>query len=190
MLRLSGLTCERGGQMLFRGLDLSLGDGHCVAVRGANGCGKSTLLRIAAGLYTQHEGQAHARPASYLGHSNGISGLLSPRQNLAIAAGLAQRDADPVLAEVGLGRQLDTPCRHLSRGQQRRIALARLRLEGRPLWLLDEPLAGLDTAGVNLLRVWLDRHLAAGGGVLCATHQPLGCETQTLELGTATDAGS
>jgi heme exporter protein A len=83
---------------------------------------------------------------------------------------------------VGLSRARDLPCRYLSAGQKKRLALARLKISARPLWLLDEPLAALDTQGKSLLRDLIERHCAAGGIAIAATHEPLGLDCARLTL--------
>ena len=179
---MTDLACTRGGRQLFGGFDLTLDAGRCKEVHGANGTGKSTLLRIAAGLFSDYSGEVEAAPCHYLGHRNGVSGLLSPLENLRPYAQLGRGPARRALVRVGLGEQLDVPCGQLSQGQQRRVGLARLLLGDKPLWLLDEPLTGLDADGRGLGRALVEEHCAGGGAVLCATHQSLGCSASEVRL--------
>lgn len=174
LLRLAGLRCQRAGVVLFDGFDLSLGPGECVELFGPNGSGKSTLLRAAAGLCGCCEGGVEVAPCAYLGHRNGVGALLSAEENLRLHQRLQGGCVADALALVGLGAVAQTPCGRLSQGQQRRVALARLLLGWRPLWLLDEPLAALDEAGCRLVRELVAAHCREGGAVLCATHQALG----------------
>ena len=180
---MTNLACTRGGRRLFGGFDLALDAGRCVEVRGANGSGKSTLLRIAAGLFADYSGDVEAAPCHYLGHRNGVSGLLSPLENLRPYERLGGGSAGEALARVGLDGVSEVPSGQLSQGQQRRVGLARLLLGDKPLWLLDEPLTALDGDGRRLVRELVEAHCGGGGAVLCATHQPLGCSASEVQLG-------
>lgn len=195
MLTVENLACERGGRRLFEKLNLDLGAGQCVEVRGANGSGKSTLLRAIAGLFPDYEGSVKASACFYLGHRPAVSALLSPRENLqwyerlSLANSVDTRaEATPgireALAAVAMEAWSEIPCGQLSQGQQRRVALARALMYPGRLWLLDEPLTALDTDGRALAGRFVAEHCAAGGGVLCATHQTLGCaDTRVIDLG-------
>jgi heme exporter protein A len=90
------------------------------------------------------------------------------------------------LATFGLAGARDVPAGYLSAGQRRRLALARLLLARRPLWLLDEPTVSLDQAAQELLTEVVDAHLAGGGLVVAATHAPLGfARSRELRVGAA-----
>lgn len=166
-----------------------------MVVRGPNGSGKSTLLRLAAGLYPDYEGGIEAADAFYLGQKPGISGLLSPRENLqwyrraGLSAGgagspRAKRSVDEAMAAVGLEACSEIPCARLSQGQQRRAGLARALLSPLRLWLLDEPLTALDAQGRSLVGRFIEDHCAGGGAAMCASHQPLGAmDSAAIELG-------
>jgi heme exporter protein A len=97
--------------------------------------------------------------------------------------GAGEERVGALLEQVGLARQAELPCRYLSAGQRRRLALARLLLTARPLWLLDEPFAALDTAGKALVARLIALHCAEGGLVIAATHEPLGLSNDTLRVG-------
>ena len=186
-LQLKELACTREGRLLFSSVSLSVGEGECVELTGPNGSGKSTLLRCIAGLYPDYEGDIErSSRVEYLGHKSGISGLLTPLQNLTWYQELAGRQSDlsAVLARVGLPGYEHVQCQRLSAGQQRRVALARLLIGGADLWLLDEPFTALDGAGQQLVREVLQAHLQKGGSTVCATHQSLGISPVTpLRLG-------
>ncbi|GAB2180466.1 cytochrome c biogenesis heme-transporting ATPase CcmA [Denitratisoma sp. agr-D3] len=188
MLDARQLAAQRGDRLLFAGLGLRLRAGEALWLRGGNGSGKTTLLRILAGLHAPLEGQVlwqdttlrrDARVVSYLGHRNGLKEELTPRENL--RHGLASaapeggdQDIDVLLARVGIDdERADLPCRHLSQGQQRRVALARVLAEGRPLWLLDEPFVGLDDQASTDVMVILRTHLHNQGLLIITSHQPL-----------------
>lgn len=188
MLEARQLTAQRGDRLLFTGVDLRLRAGEALWLRGANGSGKTTLLRILAGLHAPLEGQVlwretalrrDARVVSYLGHRNGLKEELTPRENLRHSLACAapddgDQDADALLARVGIDdERADLPCRHLSQGQQRRVALARVLAEGRPLWLLDEPFVGLDDQASAEVTAILRAHLHSQGLLVVTSHQPL-----------------
>ena len=124
--------------------------------------------------------------AHYLGHLDALKPTLTPRHHLAFVAALfgpPQEEARPALApedalgEVALSHAADLPCGYLSAGQRRRVALARLLVAARPLWLLDEPATALDAASQAVLSGLMRRHLEAGGLIVAATHGPLGLAT-------------
>lgn len=192
------LACIRGGRLVFQGLRLKLGAGEILQVEGPNGSGKTSLLRILAGLLSPAKGTIHLQSGDvettdtearigavgWLGHQDGVKAQLTPRETLAFFARLYRRSADigRALETVGLARAADLPCQYLSAGQRKRLALARLAISGRSLWLLDEPLAALDAAGRALLLEMLRSHANAGGIAVAATHDPLGIDAGRLQL--------
>lgn len=190
------LSCERGGRLLFDNLSITVSAGDLVELRGPNGSGKSTLLRALAGLYPDIDGEVEIVPATYFGHRLGLSPLLSALENLTWFVGIDSEAArgsggssavsseiEAALERVGI-RSPRRSVGELSAGQQRRVALARLLLSARPLWLLDEPLTALDSDAIELVGELLCEHTASGGGVLCATHQDLPvASTARLDLG-------
>ncbi len=186
MLEGRDLACWRGERAVFAGLSFTLPPGGALLLVGANGAGKSSLLRLLAGLVPITEGEllwqgadaladrlAHARRLRYLSHQDALKPSLTARENLAFFARLWGGDEEAALEAVGLSELAELPARVLSSGQKRRLALARLALAPAPLWLLDEPTVGLDTASVERLGLLLARHRAKGGAVLAATHLPL-----------------
>jgi heme exporter protein A len=204
MLSVHDLACERGERLLFRNLNFELATGEALLVRGGNGHGKTSLLRILCGLSVPADGmvrwhgesisQAHeqyGRDMAYIGHANGIKDDLTPLENLRFAAALGGRELDSgtaiaALERVGLSRCLDFPARVLSFGQRRRVALAGLMTAGALLWILDEPLTGLDVQGVAMVEQMIRDHVVAGGLVIMTTHQPLaldGVTPKTLSVG-------
>ncbi len=171
---------------MLSGVSLTVPPGGALLLLGPNGSGKSTLLRVLAGLKRADAGTVRWRdcavPAAYLGHADGIKPGLTTLENLRFAAG--GRPAGAALAALGLERLSDLPARMLSAGQRRRLALARLPLSAAPLWLLDEPTLGLDTASLELLAALMAAHRAGGGGVVAATHQGLNLpDAASLRLG-------
>lgn len=186
LLSVSAFACQREGRQLFQDFDYRSAAGDYVELTGPNGSGKSTLLRSIAGLFNDYTGTIEVSPFLYLGHRSAVSGLLSPLDNCRWFLDLVGYDADPLpaLERVGLAGFEEILCQQLSAGQQRRVALARLTLVQRPLWLLDEPLTALDESGQALVCELIEQHCAGGGGVVCATHQTLSLNSaRNLVLG-------
>jgi heme exporter protein A len=191
MLKAERLAAMRGGVTLFANVAFALGCGEALIVTGANGSGKTTLLRIVAGLTQPHLGRLswqdlpvaafdHALRAAalYIGHATALKDDFTAEENLLSLAALHGAAPDGVavrnaLAEWSLGNHDDIAARVLSQGQRRRIALARMNLSRRRLWVLDEPATALDASGVSTLEKWVNAHLAAQGIAVIATHQPL-----------------
>jgi len=191
-LRVDGVALVRGGRLVQAGLSHVMTAGEVTPLRGPNGSGKSTLLRAIAGRLPAADGTIECDvPILYIGHADGLSPALSGRQNLAdwaVLNGLVGDDAaiNAALDNMQARAFADLPVRHLSHGQRRRVALARLTLgPTSALWLLDEPNSGLDAASSIALDDLISGHLEGGGMVLAATHLPLGIthspRTLTLE---------
>jgi heme exporter protein A len=191
------LACARGDKELFDGLNFRVTAGQALAVEGANGAGKTSLLRLIAGFLAPTAGrivvktgtdenddaEARGKYVGWLGHQDGLKPQLTVIEQLDFFAGLYRSHADAsALEEVGLTRQADLPCRYLSAGQRRRLALARLLVSRRDLWLLDEPFAALDTSGQALVAHLMARHCGDGGIIIAATHEPLGLGNESLKL--------
>ncbi len=205
------LAGERGGEPVFAGIGFSLGEGEALTVTGPNGTGKSTLLRVIAGLLpaaagsVRLEGPFHDQPyggaesgeepwptvqaaAHYLGHQNGMKTALTVSENLAFwrdFLGEPHLAVDEALEMVGLAEIGHLPFGYLSTGQRRRAAIARLLVSYRPIWLLDEPTAGLDAASERQFRALMEAHLEDGGIIVAATHTALGLKGAELRMGGA-----
>jgi heme exporter protein A len=166
------IACRRGDRLLFAGLSFALEPGQALQVAGANGTGKSSLIRIMAGLLAPLAGRVEAEGGIGLVDERPA---LDPHLPLGQALGLWQRidgAADDQAARLGLSTLMDVPVRFLSTGQKKRAALARLIGQQARVWLLDEPLNGLDTRGVALVEEIAAEHCRAGGVCLIASHQP------------------
>lgn len=162
--------------MLFRNLSLELGPGEACQIAGSNGIGKSSLIRIIAGLLRPFAGSVEvAGPVGLvddrlaLDPQLPLGGALSFWANL---DGLGFLARESVGDRLGLSDLLDVPVRYLSTGQKKRAALARLLGQQAPVWLLDEPLNGLDVQAVQLTQELAAAHCQAGGICLIASHQP------------------
>ena len=203
-LSVHDLACERSERLLFKGLNFGLSDAQLLLVQGGNGQGKTSLLRLLTGLGRPDEGEVrwrgepisrcrdrYHREMAYLGHANGIKDDLNPVENLRFHGALHGRafergPAVATLKRLGLSRCLDLPCRTLSFGQRRRVALTALLLAQAHLWILDEPLTGLDVHAIALVEGLIREHLSAGGMVVATTHQVMnlaGVDVQGLVVG-------
>ncbi|KFG91589.1 Heme exporter protein CcmA [Sphingobium herbicidovorans NBRC 16415] len=176
-LRLSGIACARGGRLLFRGVDLALERGGSALLRGPNGVGKSSLMRICAGLLRPVAGTIERRGRIALADERLALDMEDRLQTaLGFWARLDGADTaalDRAMDAMALGPIRDIPVRMLSTGQRKRASLARVIAGGAPIWLLDEPGNGLDDASLALLGAAVEAHLATGGIVVAASHQPL-----------------
>lgn len=193
VLEISNLTGVRGGRTLFRDLSFSVEVGRVLCVEGANGAGKTSLLRMLAGLLAPAGGsirfgdvvdaEERGKSVGWLGHHDAVKPQMSPRETLAFFARLhGGGDVEAAMAALRIGHLGALPGQYLSAGQKKRVALARLVLSGRPLWLMDEPLASLDAAGRVVVAGLIAAHCGRGGIAVVATHEPLGvdCERMTL----------
>lgn len=197
VLEVENLAATRGYRVLFEGLRLRVTGGEAVELRGPNGSGKSTLLRILAGLTRPAAGAlklAHGKEEAarhYLGHADAIKPNETAQQQARFWArffGQADAAADAALARMGLASRADVPGRGLSAGQKRRLALVRLLVDPRPVWLLDEPTAGLDVQGRGLMDELVAEHLAGGGLVVAAMHGTGFPGARAFELGATAGA--
>jgi heme exporter protein A len=179
LLRFDGVTCRRGGRTLFENLDLELRPGEALHLIGPNGCGKSSLIRLAAGLLRAERGKIERSELALADEALALDRELPLRQ----ALGFWTDQIDPAIEALGLTRLAHVPVRLLSNGQAKRATLARVVASGVPLWLLDEPLNGLDSDGLARLEAVVAAHLETGGAVLAASHGALGGRWTQLELG-------
>ena len=204
MLEAHNLECIRGDRRLFRELSLQLAAGELLHIHGDNGSGKSTLLRILCGLFEPTQGsvswnataiselrEEFSKELLYIGHKPGIKDELTALENLRTASALhgqelSEEQAEQALEKIGLRGFEDLPCKQLSQGQKRRVALSRLLTSRARLWVLDEPFTALDSLALATLQNVISSHLSTGGMVILTTHQQVALtqgEARQLRLG-------
>jgi len=184
-LSVTDVTLERGGFRLISGLSLNVEPGEALVLLGRNGVGKTTFLRALSGVLRPASGhifygdrtaiKAAPSVCAFLGHDNALKPDESPRQSLQFWSALSGLEAavPAAMEQMGLKALADRPARRLSQGQKRRSALARMQVQNRPVWLLDEPAAPLDSDGRDRLSAAVTSHRNRGGLVIAATHQAL-----------------
>ena len=196
------LACQKAQRTLFEGVSLVVPAGSWLHIEGGNGCGKTSLLRILCGLAPAVQGQVlwagsdlegsvqspeaqSARPdrlvLHYIGHALGLKPDLSAIENMCFDAqvsglALSREQAVQALAAQGLKSRAHLPVRVLSQGQRQGVALARLRTSPARLWVLDEPLVGLDTQATAIARTLLQSHVDAGGAIVMTSHHDVGLQ--------------
>ena len=198
-LSINDLAIARGDRLLFSGFSLTMTAGEAIALVGRNGAGKTSLLRAIAGLIRPHAGaidfsgpggpvpedDARGLGLHLLGHHDGLKPGRTAWEELLFQAQWTGGDAASAraaCARLDLTRLADLEVRKLSAGQRRRVALARLLAAPRPLWLLDEPLAPLDAGQRAVFGAIMAEHLAGGGLIIAAVHDPLPIPTRTVEI--------
>lgn len=203
------LACQKAQRTLFEGVSFSVPEGSWLHIEGGNGCGKTSLLRILCGLSPAARGQVLwpsssysslqsplSRPdrsvLHYIGHALGLKPDLTACENLCADAqvsglALSREQAMQALAAQGLQSRAHLPVRVLSQGQRQGVALARLRTSPARLWILDEPLVGLDVQATATARALLQSHVDAGGAVVMTSHHDVGLQGPgaRLQLGRA-----
>ena len=190
VLKAHNLKCVKGSTELFANIQFEVESGEALVVEGSNGSGKTSLLRILCGFNYPAEGEiswnglsidgheSYQQQISYIGHASGVKLDLTVLENLVFAQRLVGSDRSEteiieIIRAVGLFKQRKILTRKLSAGQKRRVALARLQLEERQLWVLDEPLTALDRDFVTEFEKVLEKHLNNKGMLVVTTHREL-----------------
>ncbi|MEM7401884.1 MAG: cytochrome c biogenesis heme-transporting ATPase CcmA [Pseudomonadota bacterium] len=198
VLKAHDLKCVKGSTELFSNIHFQIESGEALVVEGRNGSGKTSLLRILCGFNYPAEGEIswcgtsieqhdeYQQQISYIGHASGVKLDLTVLENLVYAQRLVGSDFDEnevkeIIRAVGLFKQRNVLARKLSAGQKRRVALARLQLEERPVWILDEPLTALDKTFVKEFEMVLKNHLENNGMLIVTTHRDLVLPTEVMK---------
>lgn len=196
----TALACRRGGRRVFEGLNFNVQAGDFLSLVGKNGSGKSTFLRLIAGFvlkgdgslaYSRGDGEADRLPAddfTMVGHQNGLKPGMSLRDNARfyyklMTGSTPTHERLQMAADIfALGPLLDEPVQYFSSGQRHRSALMRFPLVARQIWLMDEPTVGLDADNRATLAALIQHHIACGGIVIAASHDPMGVAGQVLDM--------
>ncbi|MGY8986103.1 MAG: heme ABC exporter ATP-binding protein CcmA [Sphingomonadales bacterium] len=192
------LNCRRGGRDVFQNLSFEINSGEVLVLNGTNGSGKSSLLRIASGLLEPQSGKFHIKEggaspitfdpkgcAHFIGHLFGIKPIETLKETIERWAELFGYSPDTrnILVKLGLEKLANIQTKYLSEGQKRRLSLSRLLTIPMPLWLLDEPNAGLDNNSLETLFGIIENHCKVGGMVIMASHVEVGVNNfKTLNL--------
>ena len=199
MLEAINLSCIRPHQTLFTQLSFQLNQGEILLIAGSNGSGKSSLLRLLTGLSLPTAGEIHwqhipihpiraeySEALHYVGHTNGIKLGLTVVENLQLAAHLTgfvfSGKFESLLTQLQLNAHKNTPAKYLSTGQKRRLALAKLFLIPKRLWILDEPFTALDTETQLFFTSSLEAHLQQGGMAIISSHHPMNMTHAALQI--------
>jgi len=196
-----GISCRRGRRTVFESLSFTITPGTFVHLGGHNGSGKTSLLRLLAGLLPPERGnivlsgeqlRTSDIPLSeaflYSGHQHGLKRILSLRDNsnqyhrLMTGTSVEEQTLINAAQHFGLNGLMDQPLKFFSSGQTHRAALLRFMLISRPIWLMDEPTVGLDTKNRAQLQAMMENHLAKGGSIIAASHDPLGISGQEIDM--------
>jgi len=196
----SALGCRRGGRRVFDGLDFEVQAGDFLSLVGKNGSGKSTFLRLIAGFVPKMNGHVSyslgrettdalgTEGFTLVGHHNGLKPGMSLRDNASfyyrlMTGGAPAPERLAIAADIfALGSLLDEPVQYFSSGQRHRAALMRFPLVARQIWLMDEPTVGLDADNRAALAALIQHHMACGGIVIAATHDPMGVQGRVLDM--------
>jgi heme exporter protein A len=195
-LTVDKLAIARGDRLLFEGLTMTARAGEAVTLTGANGAGKTSLLRAIAGFIRPVSGtvsfdsdlepeETRSRGLHFLGHQDGLKTGRSAWDELlfqTLWTGGSETAARSAVERLSLAPLLALEVRKLSAGQRRRLALARLIASPRSVWLLDEPMAPLDTERRTLFGALMAEHLEDGGIIVAAVHDPLPIHTRGVEV--------
>lgn len=174
-LLLEHISVQRGGKLLISDLNLQLSGPKLLWIEGSNGIGKTSLLRTCAGL-----SQADSGNTSWIINNYAVTApeavSFFPSDSYAKPGLTAKEDAsfwNARLAKGEIETHKSTLTQNLSTGQAKRLSFAKLLADNKPIWILDEPLAGLDTDGRSLIAAHLQSHVRTGGLALVASHAPI-----------------
>lgn len=196
-LEISNLTMSRGDNVLFEDLSAKISSGDVLWIQGDNGIGKTTFLEALAGLSRPDSGDVSwieneqitqsSKLTAYQPHKSFAKAGLTAKEDLSFWAQIYASAPllDDALNYVGLSGRENVPTQNLSAGQRRRLALAKLIISAKPIWIMDEPSAAMDKSGVALIDRLISQHIHRGGLAIIASHdstRKLGAHTRKLTL--------
>jgi tungstate transport system ATP-binding protein len=176
LIHFDGVNVRAGETTLLDGVTLAIDRGAPTVLIGPNGSGKTTLLRAVMGLVDVTSGTITVTPgASAIVFQKPVMLRRSVAGNIAFALSAAGRTADArtvaqLLQQVGLAALADRPARHLSGGEQQRLAIARALARQPQLLLLDEATASLDPAQTKIIEDLITAIAEDGVKIVFATH--------------------
>jgi heme exporter protein A len=193
-IKVNKLKAQYGDDLLFSNINFTLMSGEMLCIMGKNGSGKSTLMRLLTGLGDAAEGnifwndapithnQVYQANLHYIGHQTGLKSGMTVHENIQLLLLLHRMNMpdniDAIINQLSLATLMQKSIRQLSAGQQKRVALLKLLLIPKPLWLLDEPLTSLDQATQEWVQAAIDQQRQQGGIVITSSHQPFTCISQ------------
>ena len=196
-LEVTNLTMARGSHTLFQDLSATVSSNDVLWIQGDNGIGKTTLLEALAGLSRPDGGDVSwfegeqltfaNQLVAYQPHKTYTKASLSAKEDLSFWAKIYNTSSlvAQSLDYVGLSTRKDVSSQNLSAGQRRRLALAKLIVSQKPVWIMDEPGAAMDSDGITLIDFLISQHIGRGGSAIIASHdttRKLSAKTRALTL--------
>ena len=196
LLQVESLELYREDHLIFSDISFQIESGDHLVIRGQNGSGKTSLIRTICGLTQADKGKVlwneasidkslfnYYEQLSYLGHKNGLISELTLDENLNYGLDQTDKDGqDQVINGFRLANLKDSLIQNLSNGESRKTALSRVVSSKKPLWVLDEPYANLDSDSISYLNNCIGDHINTGGIVITSTNRDDGIATKTTEL--------
>jgi heme exporter protein A len=177
-LEIKGLCAEKSSKSLFDDVSAEVASGQLLRISSEDFASKSTFLQILCGLQTAHKGKVcwnesnikfstdYSLQIFYMGIQDGLKSTLTVIENIRFFQRLYSSkacEAEELLALIELSSHANTVVADLSVGQRRRLAIIRLLLSNRGLWILDEPFLGIEKEDKTLIEELFSNHLSAGG---------------------------
>lgn len=182
-IEINDVSVSRGNQLLFKNLTSTITNHDVVIVRGDNGIGKTSLLEAISGLLTYSSGKikflisekrsSFKNLIAYQPSSSYCKTLLTINEELTFWANIHNNSSlvDDILKFVNLQGVFNLQTQSLSTGQRKRLEIAKVIITQKPIWIFDEPYAGMDDNGVELIDTVLKEHISRGGIVILASHK-------------------
>ena len=196
LLQVESLELYREDHLIFSDISFQIESGDHLVIRGQNGSGKTSLIRTICGLTQADKGKVlwneasidkslfnYYEQLSYVGHKNGLISELTLDENLNYGLDQTDKDGqDQVINGFRLTDLKHSLIQNLSNGESRKTALSRVVSSKKPLWVLDEPYANLDSDSISYLNNCIGDHINTGGIVITSTNRDDSIATKTTEL--------